>query len=183
MISTPFLLFINWVLQVVTASLARGWPQVSRDCISCTGLASGESKMRSFSGVGLGRRDSVAHPRLTSSESWLCLPPRVSLGRVVSASPARGWPLASHDCVSRPGLASSESWLRLLPGVGLGRVLTAFPVGWVVTTFPARVGLSEPWLHLLPRVGLRQAVTTSPSRWWPQASWMLESWLVGRLWT
>jgi hypothetical protein len=51
----------------------------------------------------------------------------VGLRRVVTASPARGWPGASRESVSRSVLASGEAWLRLPPKVGLGRVVTASP--------------------------------------------------------
>jgi hypothetical protein len=62
--------------------------------------------------------------KLASGESRLRLLPEVGLGRVVTASPVRGWPRASHYGVSCPGSASGESLLRLSPEVGLGRVMT-----------------------------------------------------------
>jgi hypothetical protein len=81
---------------------------VSHDCVSNPGLVSGESWMRL--------------PPEVTLESCLRLSPEVSLGRVMTAyhprygvgrmvivSPARGWPRASRDYLSRPRLVSGES--------------------------------------------------------------------------
>jgi hypothetical protein len=40
--------------------------------------------------------------------SVYALPPKVSLGRVTTTTPARGWPRASRDCFPRSELATSE---------------------------------------------------------------------------
>jgi hypothetical protein len=52
-----------------------------------------------------------------SSGPWSvsALPPEVSLGRVATAFPARGWPRASCDCFYHAELASGESKHRLPP--------------------------------------------------------------------
>jgi hypothetical protein len=88
--------------RVMTASPTRGWPRESHDCISRLGLASGKLFWL------------LLPPEVASDESWLLLPPGVGLGRVMTTSPAWGWPRSSRDCISRPRLASSESWLRSL---------------------------------------------------------------------
>jgi hypothetical protein len=85
-----------------------------------------------------------SHPRLASSESWLCFLSKVGIGQVVTASPTEvglgwirtasavwGWPRASQNSVSRPRLALGELEQCLSSKVGLERVGTASPVrGW-----------------------------------------------------
>jgi hypothetical protein len=98
---------------------------------------------------------------LASGESWLCHPPRVGLGRVVTAFPARGRPRASRDWISRPRLASDELWLRLPPKVGLGQVVTVSPTrGWL-----RRVVVASP-VQGWPRA----SCDSSPTRGWPRTS-------------
>ena len=55
------------------------------------------------------------------------LPPEVSLRRVGTTSPVRGWPRARWNCVSCPELASSEMEWHLPSDVGLGRDRTTSP--------------------------------------------------------
>jgi hypothetical protein len=64
------------------ATHARGRPPASRDCVSHLGSASGES--------------------------WMCLPPKVDLGRAVTVSLAWCWPRASRDDNIAPDIAA---WL------------------------------------------------------------------------
>jgi hypothetical protein len=73
-----------------------------------------------------------------------CLSPEVGLGRIVTASPARGWPRASRDYVSRPRLASRA-----------------------VTVSRPRLASGESRLCLPPEVGLKRAMTASHARGWP----------------
>lgn len=57
----------------------------------------------------VGRRSwspSGASPEMPSGESERRCSSEVGLERVVTASPARGWPQVSRDCVSRLGLAA-----------------------------------------------------------------------------
>jgi hypothetical protein len=96
--------------RVMTTSSTRGWHQASRDSVSREGMASGESSLPLPPEVGLGQ---VVAASLA----------RVSLGRVVTDCPTRGWPRVSRDCVSFTGLASGDLWLCLPSEVGLGRVV------------------------------------------------------------
>jgi hypothetical protein len=71
-----------------------------------------------------------------SSDPWSvsALPAEVSLRRVATASPIRGWRWASHDYFSHPKLALGELWLHLPPRDGFGWVMTPSPVelGWTI---------------------------------------------------
>jgi hypothetical protein len=76
-----------------------------------------------------------------SSGSWSvsALPSEVSLGRVMIASLAWGWPWASKNCISRSRLASGETKQCLPSEVGLGRDGTASPV--LDSPWASKVGL------------------------------------------
>jgi hypothetical protein len=54
--------------------------------------------------------------------AFLRLPPEVSLGRVATAYPTRGWPRASCGCFSCPRLALGEPEQRLPSEVSLRQV-------------------------------------------------------------
>jgi hypothetical protein len=110
----------GWTRASRDESPARGWPRTSRDCVS--------RPQASQDCVFLSR--CISHPGLASGESWLRLPPGVSLGRVMTVSPtlrrvkmrlfARGASLA-RDCLRWVVTASPA----------LERVVTASPIrGW-----------------------------------------------------
>jgi hypothetical protein len=125
--------------KVVSASPARGWPRAIRDCISLSGPCRVGQRSRAHFAASL---------EMPSGKSEVRCLSRVGLGRVVTASPAWGWPRASCDYVSLPGLTSGKSWLHISPGVGLGRVVTAsLGQGWPQTNRtcvpPSRVGLGR----------------------------------------
>jgi hypothetical protein len=86
--------------RIVAASPAQGWPGSSRDYVSC--LYTCRVGQRSWTPSG-------ASLEMPSGELEMRCLYGVSHGRAVTASPAYGWPRASHDYVSCSGLVSSES--------------------------------------------------------------------------
>jgi hypothetical protein len=87
-------------------NIAQIIPIIAR---ASTDMPSGESEMRYLSGVGLGRVMTASPVRGWPWASRDRLLPRVDLELVMIVSLARGRSRASRDCVSRLGLASDES--------------------------------------------------------------------------
>jgi hypothetical protein len=160
---------LRWV---GNALLARGWPQTSRDCISCPGSVSGESWLRLPLEVGLRwvvtaspthSRPRVSHncisrPRLASVEAWLCLPLVVGLERVVIVSPARGWPRASCDLCQATRFLSTRleiiAWVLCFDTVVKGtpvlwyrRTCFRLMFGWCISVFSSIMTTSKKFLY------------------------------------
>jgi hypothetical protein len=126
-------------------------------------------------GMPWASRDCISRPRLASGESWLHLPLKVGLGRVVTTSPAQSWPRASQNSVSCLRLASGESEQCLPFEVGHGWARTVSPIWcWPQVSHDSflrlELALGELEQCLPSEVGLGWVETVSPIWGWPQAS-------------
>jgi hypothetical protein len=104
----------------------------------------------------------------------LCLSPEGGLGRVVTASPTRGWPWASHDylsprgwpqvnrdCLSHPSFPSGESLLPFPPGLPRASCYCQYCPG---------LSSGESCLLVLPEGGHGRVVAACPTKAWPRVS-------------